>query len=116
VKPINGKKFEKSLASCKGVLCGAGFETPAEAIFLKKKLMVIPMKNQYEQHFNAAALAELGVPVLKSLKKKHLPQIQNWIVSTDLVELQFPNETQQIIDTVLFDFIADEIRLLSKVI
>ncbi len=116
VKPINGKKFEKSLASCKGVLCGAGFETPAEAIFLKKKLMVIPMKNQYEQHFNATALSDLGVPVLRSLKKKHIPEIENWIKSTSLVELQFPNETQQIIDTILFDFIADEIRLLSKVI
>lgn len=116
VKPINGKKFEKSLASCKGVLCGAGFETPAEAIFLKKKLMVIPMKNQYEQHFNAAALSSLGVPVLKSLKKKHIPEIENWIKSTSLVELQFPNETQQLIDTILFDFIADEIMQLSKVI
>jgi uncharacterized protein (TIGR00661 family) len=116
VKPINGKKFEKSLASCKGVLCGAGFETPAEAIFLKKKLMVIPMKNQYEQHFNATALSDLGVPVLKSLKKKYIPEIENWIKSTSLVELQFPNETQQIIDTILFDFIADEIRLLSKLI
>ncbi|MHB1107676.1 MAG: glycosyltransferase family protein [Lutibacter sp.] len=116
IKPINSKKFEKSMASCTGILCGAGFETPAEAIYLKKKLMVIPMKNQYEQHFNAAALSELGVAVLKSLKKKHIPEIENWIESTDLVELQFPNETQQIVDTVLFDFIADEIRLLSKVI
>jgi len=116
VKPINGKKFEKSLVSCKGVLCGAGFETPAEAIFLKKKLMIIPMKNQYEQHFNAAALSALGVPVLKSLKKKHIPEIENWIESTNLIELQFPNETQQLIDTVLFDFIADEVMQLSKVI
>lgn len=116
IKPINSKKFEKSLASCTGILCGAGFETPAEAIYLKKKLMVIPMKNQYEQHFNAKALEELGIPVLKALKKKHIPKIENWIESTDFVELHFPNETQQIIDTVLFDFIADEIRLLSKVI
>jgi uncharacterized protein (TIGR00661 family) len=116
VKPINGKKFEKSLASCKGILCGAGFETPAEAIFFKKKLMVIPMKNQYEQHFNAKALSELGVPVLKSLKKKHIPAIENWIASTAIVELHFPNETQQLIDTILFDFIAEEILQLSKVI
>jgi uncharacterized protein (TIGR00661 family) len=116
VKPINGKKFEKSLVSCKGVLCGAGFETPAEAIFLKKKLMIIPMKNQYEQHFNAAALSALGVPVLKSLKKKHIPEIENWIKNAKLVELHFPNETQQIIDTILFDFIADEMMQLSKVI
>jgi len=116
IKPINSKKFEKSLASCTGILCGAGFETPAEAIFLKKKLMVIPMKNQYEQHFNAKALEELGVPVLKSLKKKHIPAIENWIERTNLVELRFPNETQQIVDTVLFDFIAEEIVQLSKII
>jgi len=97
-------------------LCGAGFETPAEAIYLKKKLMVIPMKNQYEQHFNAKALEELGVPVLKALKKKHIPKIEDWIESTDFVELRFPNETQQIVDTVLFDFIAEEIVQLSKII
>lgn len=116
IKPIDGKKFEKSLASCKGILCGAGFETPAEAIFLKKKLMVIPMKNQYEQHFNAKALEELGVPVLKSLKKKNIPQIENWIDGDTKIQLQFPNETQQIIDTILFDFIAEEISQLSKII
>ncbi|MDO9039145.1 MAG: glycosyltransferase family protein [Lutibacter sp.] len=116
IKPINSKKFEKSLASCTGILCGAGFETPAEAIYLKKKLMVIPMKNQYEQHFNAKALEELGVPVLKALKKKHIPKIEDWIESSAIVELQFPNETQQIVDTVLFDFIAEEMLQLSKII
>jgi len=52
-------------------------ETPAEAIFLKKKLIVIPMKNQYEQAFNAKALEELGVPVLKTLKKKHINKIKD---------------------------------------
>ena len=108
IKPINSKKFEKSLASCKGILCGAGFETPAEAMFLKKKLMVIPMKNQYEQHFNAKALEELGVPVLKSLKKKHLPEIKNWIASDDRIAIEFPNETQQIIDHILYDHISKE--------
>lgn len=108
IKPIDSKKFEKSLASCKGILCGAGFETPAEAIFLKKKLMVIPMKNQYEQHFNAKALEELGVPVLKSLKKKHLPIIKDWVESELKIEMKFPNETQQIIDQILYDFIVEE--------
>ena len=107
IKPINSKKFEKSLASCTGILCGAGFETPAEAIYLKKKLMVIPMKNQYEQHFNAKALQEIGVPVLKSLKKKHIPKIENWIKNDLKVSLEFPNETQQIVDHILYDFISE---------
>ncbi|UMB53357.1 glycosyl transferase [Lutibacter sp. A64] len=108
IKPVNSKKFEKSLASCQGIICGAGFETPAEAIFLNKKLLVIPMKNQYEQHFNAKALEELGVPVLKSLKKKHIPKIQNWIDSNYDIKLDFPNETQQIVDDILYDFIFEE--------
>ncbi len=108
IKPVNSKKFEKSLASCQGIICGAGFETPAEAIFLNKKLLVIPMKNQYEQHFNAKALEELGVPVLKSLKKKHISKIQNWIDSNYDIKLDFPNETQQIVDDILYDFIFEE--------
>ncbi len=108
IKPINSEKFEKSLASCKGILCGAGFETPAEAIFLKKKLLVIPMKNQYEQAFNAKALEELGVQTLKTLKKKDIPKIKNWIESDTKVTLEFPNETQQIIDNILNEFIEKE--------
>ncbi len=68
VCPISNGPFIKSLVTCTGVLCGAGFETPAEALFLKKKLMVIPMKGQYEQQCNAAALKTMGVPVLKKLK------------------------------------------------
>ena len=108
IKPINSEKFEKSLASCKGILCGAGFETPAEAIFLKKKLLVIPMKNQYEQAFNAKALEELGVPVLKTLKNKNIPKIKDWIESDAKVTLEFPNETQQIVDHILYEYIEKE--------
>jgi uncharacterized protein (TIGR00661 family) len=79
VYPINNDAFTKSMASSEGILCGAGFETPAEALFLKKKLMVVPMKKQYEQHYNAAALKDMGIPVLKKLKKKHLGKLQDWI-------------------------------------
>ena len=78
IKPINNDAFIESMINCEGVLCGGGFETPAEALFLKKKLMVIPMKGQYEQQCNAAALETMGVPVIKSLKKKYLEQITNW--------------------------------------
>src|SRR5690606_34142365 len=53
--PVNNERFIESMASSHGVLCGAGFETPAEALYLKKKVLAIPMTNQYEQHLNAAA-------------------------------------------------------------
>ncbi|MDQ4141665.1 MAG: glycosyl transferase, partial [Bacteroidota bacterium] len=53
VNPINNEAFVKSLATSAGVLCGAGFETPAEALYLGKKLLAVPMKSQYEQQCNA---------------------------------------------------------------
>ena len=36
IRPINNEAFIESFINCTGVLCGAGFETPAEALYLKK--------------------------------------------------------------------------------
>jgi uncharacterized protein (TIGR00661 family) len=93
VYPVNNKMFVESLTSSKGVLCGAGFETPAESLFLGKKLMVIPMKAQLEQHYNAAALKKMGVPVLKKLKKKQLPKIEEWLNSSKVIHADYPDVT-----------------------
>ncbi len=101
LEPISNEAFIQSMSSCAGILCGAGFETPAEALFLKKKLMVIPMKNQYEQHCNAAALKEMKVNVIKSLKKKHILKIVKWIKSSEKIEVNFPDITSDIIDMII---------------
>ena len=77
------------MASAHGVLCGAGFETPAEALYLKKKLLVVPMKNQYEQHFNAASLKQIGVPSIKKVNKKNLIKIEEWIESATKVNVDY---------------------------
>lgn len=98
IKPIDNEEFIQSMATCKGVFCGAGFETPAEALFLGKKLLVIPMKNQYEQHCNAAALKTMGVPVLKNLKEKRFKKIKEWLKSNESVPVNYPNNTGAVID------------------
>jgi len=98
---VNNDAFIKSISNSAGVLCGAGFETPAEALFMKKKLMVIPMKGQYEQHCNAAALKEMGVPVIKSLKAKHIDKIKNWIDAGSVIPVDYPDITESIIDNIL---------------
>jgi uncharacterized protein (TIGR00661 family) len=95
VFPVNSAEFAASMTSARGVLCGAGFETPAEALFLRKKLLVVPMKSQYEQHCNAAALKQMGVPVLKKLKKKNLEKIVEWIDSDTRVEVDYQNTTAE---------------------
>lgn len=101
VQPIANEKFIQSMATSAGVLCGAGFETPAEALYLRKKLLVVPMKNQYEQHLNAAALEELGVPVIKSLKPKNDVAIEAWLNSRHAVAVDYPDCTQAIVDDLL---------------
>src|SRR5690606_30934041 len=101
VSHINNKEFIESIATSTGVLCGAGFETPAEALFLKKKLMVIPMKNQFEQQCNAQALKEMGIPVIKNLKRKHVPKIKEWLESTDVIPVNYPDMTQDIINSIV---------------
>jgi uncharacterized protein (TIGR00661 family) len=94
VFPVSKEGFGESMLSCKGVLCGAGFETPAEALYLGKKLFVIPMKAQLEQHYNAAALKQLGVPVAKGLKKsKTLEKLQHWIDTEQNIVVDYKDST-----------------------
>ncbi|MCU0416547.1 MAG: glycosyl transferase [Cytophagaceae bacterium] len=101
VFPIRNEAFVQSMASSSGVMCGAGFETPAEALFLKKKLLVIPMKGQYEQHCNAAALSDMGVTVLKNLKKNKLDRIEDWLTYGKVIPVDYPDITEKIIDQIL---------------
>jgi uncharacterized protein (TIGR00661 family) len=108
VVPVQNELFIDSLSKSEGVLCGAGFETPAEALFLKKKLMVIPMKGQYEQQCNAAALKAMGVPVLKNLKLKQLKKIHAWLHDTVVNPIHFPNDTEAILDVVFSECMKDK--------
>ena len=101
IRPITNSDFLQSMGSCEGILCGAGFATPSEAIFLKKKLMVIPMKMQYEQQCNAQALKKLGISMIKSLKKKHIPQIDKWITFGKPLDIHYPDLTESIINRII---------------
>ena len=107
IRPIDNDAFIESLVNCTGILCGAGFETPAEALFLKKNLMVIPMKGQYEQQCNAAALKKMGVPVLKSLKSKHIDKIKSWVTADQLIEVNYPDITESVIDLLIKNYRRD---------
>lgn len=101
VKPLTNSAFIESLASSNGVITNAGFGTTSEALFLGKKLIVIPMKNQFEQHCNAAVLKSMGVTVIKSFKKKHLPEIKQWVKHGRSIEVNYIDNTEKIIDTII---------------
>ncbi len=65
--------------------------------------MVIPMKSQYEQQCNAAALKEMGIPVINSLKKKHYQSITDWINYGKVIPVNYPDNTEAIIKRIVMD-------------
>jgi uncharacterized protein (TIGR00661 family) len=99
--PVRNDRFMQSLESCSGLLCGAGFEAPAEALFLGKKLFVIPIQGQYEQYCNAAALKEMGVPVGFHFNKQLLTQLKQWLIDEWQIKVAFPDQTEEIIKRLL---------------
>ena len=102
--PVNNEQFNNSLAGCEGLLTGGGFEGPAEALFLKKKVMMIPMKGQYEQQCNALAASKLGVPVIYDIDDQFIYHINNWIGANNKIAVDFPDETARIVDNLVNKF------------
>jgi len=80
--PVNQKLFNESLIHCHGIITGGGFETPAEALYLRKKVLSIPIRDHYEQECNAAALKKMGVPVVYEAGENFDEVIENWLNST----------------------------------
>lgn len=103
-QPIDNTIFLQSFQNSQGVLCGAGFELPAEALYLGKKLLVIPMKGQFEQQCNAASLNEIGVTVLPELSLLHHRTINNWINITKALQINFQSNLDIITENILLDF------------
>lgn len=86
--PVDTTKFLHYFSKCTGVLCGAGFETPAETLYLRKKLFIIPMQGQYEQQCNAEALHQLGIPMSRKLNKKSILKLQRWASEKQTISLE----------------------------
>ena len=100
--PINQKLFNESLISCDGIITGGGFETPAEALYLGKKILSIPIQNHYEQECNAEALKQMGIPVIYEVGTNFDEIIENWLNS----DIQYPSmQANNIPETlkILFD-------------
>jgi len=99
-QPVSLDEFTKSFLSCTGLICTAGFEGPAEAIFMGKKLCVIPMKKQYEQYCNAAFLKSMGINVLNDFSDSG-PAIQDWIENSEPLQIRFPDMTNVILSNII---------------
>lgn len=99
--PVNNEAFTRSMISSHGVITGAGFETPAETLYLGKKLLCIPILGQYEQLCNAEALKDFNVPVIHSIDQQFAPAVENWLQSEPQLPLRLQHSTTAIVDIVM---------------
>ncbi|PZP43893.1 MAG: glycosyl transferase [Pseudopedobacter saltans] len=101
--PIDNKKFTQSVLSSHGVITGAGFETPAEVLYLGKKLICLPIKNQYEQLCNAEALKSFHIPILKDINRIDKDIFQNWYESEEkiITQQQLASDNFSLIENVM---------------
>jgi uncharacterized protein (TIGR00661 family) len=97
--PISNDLFNQSLIDCHGIITGGGFETPAEALYLGKRLMCIPIRGQYEQLCNAAALKQMGVTILDDADTDHFAMdIETWMKSRKPVIRQEANNVPETLE------------------
>ena len=59
-KKASHTTFVQDLANCQGIIANAGFTLMTESLYLKKPLLAVPVKGQFEQVLNAYYLEKLG--------------------------------------------------------
>ncbi len=101
VKPIGKESFLKSFESCLGVVSSTGFETTSESMFLGKKLLTLPIKNQYEQLSNAAAIEELGGHVIYNLDGTFKKKTEHWLKEANAVKLPEVSDDDELVKKIL---------------
>ena len=101
-RPVDSKDFNRSLITCHGIVCGAGFETPAEALSLKKKMIAIPIQGQYEQQCNAAALRKIGIKILDKLDDDFTDTFNNWVNDPVTPSVHYRYSTEAIVNILMY--------------
>jgi uncharacterized protein (TIGR00661 family) len=59
-RPFSETTFIEDLASARAVIAGGGFTLMGEAVYLKKPMLAVPVRGQFEQLLNAYYLQKLG--------------------------------------------------------
>ena len=59
-RQFNDKRFLKDLTQSKAVIINGGFTLMGEALYLKKPVLSVPVKKQFEQNLNAHYLQKMG--------------------------------------------------------
>lgn len=101
VKPVGVEGYLESFKTCTGLICGAGFEAPSEALYCGKKLLISPIKGQYEQSSNAVAASLVGVKVFDSLDPNGLAVWQEFLNSPHRNKIDFPDYADVLVEQLI---------------
>ena len=99
--PIDNKTFTNSLIQCHAIITAGGFETPAEALYLKKKLLSIPILKHFEQECNGAAMKKLGVTVIEKIDKNFNHIFTEWVQADNNVQFTLTHSTEEIVQLLM---------------
>ncbi len=91
--PVGTPKWNEVMKKASFALIGGGFEGPSEMLYLRKKILVIPMNDQYEQLCNAAALKEMGVKVLYQIDDTFINELKDWLANSQILDVDFPKRS-----------------------
>ena len=98
LKPFSENGFKNDLIENKYLITNAGFQLPAEALFVGKKILCKPLDGQPEQEHNAKILNDLGYATIS--KTIDINSINNWLHSSKKIKIDFPNPLNLIIDII----------------
>ncbi len=99
IKPIDREGFRNDFADCEGVITGAGFMTPSEALHMGKKLLVKPLEGHPEQNSNALALQSIGAGhVMFDLDDKALDK---FLKDDHVMQIIYPDTVSAVADWIM---------------
>lgn len=104
IRPVENLSYNASVLSCEGLLTGGGFEGPAEALFLGKKILAVPMTGQWEQQCNAEAMRLMGIPVVPFIGQGFKEILHDWVYQHQPLKVDFPDQTAGIIGKLVLDY------------
>ena len=87
IKPFSEENFKIDLIKNKYLITNAGFQLPAEAIFIGKQILCKPLNGQPEQEHNGEILKNLGYATL--CNNFCLNTIESWLKSNSFVQKKF---------------------------
>lgn len=97
IYPVGSSRWIEVLSKAPRAIIGGGFEGPSEMLYLRKKLLVVPMSNQYEQLCNAAALEKMGVQIEYDISDPDFShRLVTWLRGAKIIEVDFPRQSEHI--------------------